>query len=225
MRIFDPDCVPGEEVHTSNLTQPIRLLVVDDHLFLREGVTAVIADQTDMVVVGEASGGLEAIERFRELVPDVTLMDLRMPDMNGIDAIARIRAEFPAARVIVLTTYEGDAQAFGALKAGAYGYLLKSSLKRDLLDAIRAVHGGKRRLPPEIAAEIATHVTDDALSGRELAVLRAVAEGKSNKLIAAELQISEHTVKSHMKSIFPKLNATDRTHAIVIALKRGIIEL
>ncbi len=148
-----------------------------------------------------------------------------MPDMNGIDAIARIRAEFPAARVIVLTTYEGDAQAFGALKAGAYGYLLKSSLKRDLLDAIRAVHGGKRRLRPEIAAEIATHVTDDALSGRELAVLRAVAEGKSNKLICRRApNLRTHRQIAHEEHS-PKLNATDRTHAIVIALKRGIIEL
>lgn len=203
----------------------IRILTVDDHPLLREGIAAVFEAQEDMTLVGQASNGREAIESFRRLRPDITLMDLRMPDMSGIEAIAAIRAEFPSARIIVLTTYAGDAQAAAALKAGAAGYLLKSLVRKELLETIRAVHGGKRRVPPEIATEIAEHVADDALTGREIEVLRGVAEGKSNKLIAAELDISEGTVKTHMKSILPKLDASDRTHAVMIALKRGILDL
>jgi DNA-binding NarL/FixJ family response regulator len=205
--------------------EPIRILTVDDHQLLREGIAAVLEVQEDMTLVGQASTGREAIESFRRQRPDVTLMDLRMPDINGLEAIAAIRAEFPNARIIVLTTYAGDAQAAAALKAGASGYLLKSLVRKELIETIRAVHSGKRRVPPEIATEIAEHVADDALSPREIEVLRRVAAGKSNKLIAAELDISEGTVKSHMKSILPKLDASDRTHAVMIALKRGILEL
>jgi DNA-binding NarL/FixJ family response regulator len=205
--------------------ETIRILAVDDHLLLREGIAAVIGGQPGMTLVAQASNGREAIESFRRERPDVTLMDLRMPDMNGIDAIKAIRAEFPNARIIVLTTYAGDAQAAAALKAGAAGYLLKSLVRKELIETIRAVHSGKRRVPPEIATEIAEHVADDALSEREIEVLRGVAAGKSNKLIAAELDISEETVKTHMKSILPKLDASDRTHAVMIALKRGILDL
>lgn len=203
----------------------IRILTVDDHQLLREGIAAVLEGQEDMTLVGEAGSGREAIESFRQLRPDVTLMDLRMPDMSGIEAITAIRAEFPNARIIVLTTYTGDVQAAAALRAGAAGYLLKNLVRKELIETIRAVHVGKRRVPPEIATEIAEHVADDALTERELEVLRAVAAGKSNKLIAAELDISEGTVKTHMKSILPKLDASDRTHAVMIALKRGILDL
>jgi DNA-binding NarL/FixJ family response regulator len=203
----------------------IRILTVDDHQLLREGIAAVLDSQEDMALVGQASNGREAIESFRRLRPDVTLMDLRMPDMSGIEAIAAIRAESANARIIVLTTYTGDAQAAAALKAGAAGYLLKSLLRKELIETIRVVHSGKRRVPPEIATEIAEHVADDALSEREIEVLRHVASGKSNKLIAAALDISEGTVKTHMKSILPKLDASDRTHAVMIALKRGILDL
>jgi DNA-binding NarL/FixJ family response regulator len=204
---------------------PIRILTVDDHQLLREGIAAVLEGQPDMVLIAQASSGREAIERFREHRPDVTLMDLRMPDMSGIEAIGVIRAEFPGARVIVLTTYAGDVQAASALKAGAFGYLLKNLVRKELLDTIRAVHAGKRRVPPEIATEIAEHVADDALTEREVEVLRGVAGGKSNKTIASELGISEGTVKTHMKSILPKLDASDRTHAVMIALKRGIFDI
>lgn len=203
----------------------IRILTVDDHQLLREGIGAVLDDQTDMTLVGQACNGQEAIESFRRLRPDVTLMDLRMPDMSGIEAISAIRTEFPNARIIVLTTYAGDAQAAAALKAGAAGYLLKSLVRKELIETIRAVHAGKRRIPAEIATEIAEHVADDALTVREIEVLRRVAAGKSNKLIAAELDISEGTVKTHMKSILPKLDASDRTHAVTIALKRGILDI
>jgi DNA-binding NarL/FixJ family response regulator len=203
----------------------IRILTVDDHQLLREGIAAVLEAQEDMTLIGQASTGREAIESFRRLKPDVTLMDLRMPDMNGIEAITAIRAEFPRARVIVLTTYAGDAQAAAALKAGASGYLLKNLVRKELIETIRAVHAGKRRVPAEIATEIAEHVADDALTDREIEVLRGVASGKSNKLIAVELDISEGTVKTHMKSILPKLDATDRTHAVIIALKRGILDI
>jgi DNA-binding NarL/FixJ family response regulator len=203
----------------------IRVLAVDDHLILREGIAKMLDGQEDMTLVGTASNGREAIESFRLLRPDVTLMDLRMPDMNGIDAIAAIRAEAPNARIIVLTTYAGDVQAAAALKAGAAGYLLKNLLRKELFETIRVVHSGKRRLPPEVAAEIAEHVADDALTEREIEVLRRVAAGKSNKVIAAELDISEGTVKTHMRSILPKLDASDRTHAVMIALKRGILDL
>jgi DNA-binding NarL/FixJ family response regulator len=203
----------------------IKILIVDDHPLIREGVSAVLSGQTDMSLVGEATTGREAIESFRRYLPDVTLMDLRMPDMNGIDAISVIRSEFPAARIVVLTTYAGDVQAIGALKAGASGYLLKNMLRKDLLETIRAVHAGKRRIPPEIAADIAEHAAEDSLTAREIEVLRGVAAGKSNKLIAAQLEISESTVKAHMKSILPKLDASDRTHAVMIALKRGILDV
>ena len=203
----------------------IRVLTVDDHQLLREGIAAVIESQEDMTLVAQASNGREAVESFRRLRPDVTLMDLRMPDMSGIEAIAAIRSEFSDARIVVLTTYAGDAQAAAALKAGAVGYLLKNLVRKELLETIRAVHSGKRRVPPEIATEIAEHVADDELTGREIEVLRRVAAGKSNKLIAAELLISEGTVKTHMKSILPKLDASDRTHAVMIALRRGILDL
>jgi DNA-binding NarL/FixJ family response regulator len=205
--------------------ESIRVLTVDDHQLLREGIAAVLESQEDMTLVAQAGNGREAVESFRRLRPDVTLMDLRMPDMSGIEAITAIRGEFPDARIIVLTTYAGDAQAAAALKAGAAGYLLKNLVRKELLETIRAVHSGKRRIPPEIATEIAEHVADDALTGREIEVLRGVASGKSNKLIAAELDISEGTVKTHMKSILPKLDASDRTHAVMIALKRGILDL
>jgi DNA-binding NarL/FixJ family response regulator len=203
----------------------IKILIVDDHPLIREGVAAVLNGQTDMSLVGEATTGREAIESFRRHLPDVTLMDLRMPDMSGIDAISVIRSEFPAARIVVLTTYAGDVQALGALKAGASGYLLKNMLRKDLLETIRAVHAGKRRIPPEIATDIAEHAAENSLTAREIEVLRGVAAGKSNKLIAAQLDISESTVKAHMKSILPKLDASDRTHAVMIALKRGILDV
>jgi len=203
----------------------IQILVVDDHLLLREGIAAVLEGQEDMMLVGEASNGREAVESFRRLRPNVTLMDLRMPDMSGLEAITAIRSDFPDARIIVLTTYSGDAQAAAALKAGAAGYLLKNLVRKELIETIRTVHAGKRRIPPEIATEIAEHVADDALTDREIEVLRRVAAGKSNKLIAAELDIAEGTVKTHMKSILPKLDASDRTHAVMIALKRGILDL
>jgi DNA-binding NarL/FixJ family response regulator len=203
----------------------IRILTVDDHQLLREGIAAVLDSQADMTIVGQASNGREALERFREQRPDITLMDLRMPDMNGIEAIAAIRGEFSNARIIVLTTYAGDAQAAAALRAGASGYLLKNLVRKELIETIRAVHSGKRRVPPEIASGIAEHVADDALTEREVQVLGRVAAGKSNKLIAVELAISEETVKTHMKSILPKLDASDRTHAVMIALKRGILDL
>jgi len=203
----------------------IRILCVDDHQLLREGIAAVVEGQPDMRLVGEATNGREAVESFRRQRPDVTLMDLRMPDMNGIEAITAIRAEFPTARIIVLTTYAGDALAVEALRAGASGYLLKNLLRKELVETIRAVHAGKRRIPPEVAAEIAEHAADDALTAREIEVLRRVAAGKSNKVIAAELDISENTVKAHMQSILPKLDASDRTHAVIIALKRGILHV
>ena len=203
----------------------IRVLIVDDHPLLREGVTAVLQEESDIAVVAEATRGAEAIELFRQHRPDVTLMDLRMPDMSGTAAIAAIRAEFPHARIVVLTSYAGDAHAVNALKAGASAYLLKSMLRKELLDTIRAVHAGKRRVPPEIAMEIAEHAADDALTERELEVLRRVGGGLSNKQIAQQLTISEGTVKAHMKSILPKLGARDRTHAVMIAVKRGIIEV
>jgi DNA-binding NarL/FixJ family response regulator len=210
---------------TARQPEAIRILTVDDHQLLREGIAAVLESQEDMTLVGQACNGREAIESFRRQRPDVTLMDLRMPDMNGIEAITAIRAEFPNARIIVLTTYAGDAQASAALRAGAAGYLLKNLVRKELIETIRTVHSGKRRVPPEIAMDIAEHVADDVLSAREMDVLRGVAEGKSNKLIAAELDICEGTVKTHMKSILPKLDASDRTHAVMIALKRGILDL
>ena len=203
----------------------IRILTVDDHQLLREGIVAVLERQEDMSVVGQAGSGREAIESFRRLRPDGTLMDLRMPDMSGLEAISAIRTEFSSARIVVLTTYAGDVQAAAALRAGAAGYLLKNLVRKELVETIRTVHAGKRSVPSEIATEIAEHVADDNLTAREIEVLRRVAAGKSNKLVAAELDISEGTVKTHMKSILPKLDASDRTHAVMIALKRGILEL
>jgi DNA-binding NarL/FixJ family response regulator len=209
----------------SESTAQIRVLMVDDHPLLREGIAAVIEGQADLMVVGEATNGREALEAFRNCKPDVVLMDLQMPVMGGIDAITAIRREFPEARIVVLTTYKGDTQALRAFKAGASGYLLKSMLRKELLDTIRMVHAGKKRIPPEIASEIAEHHTDDALSQREIEVLQRVAAGGANKIVAGELNISEETVKAHMRSILAKLSANDRTHAVTIALKRGIIEL
>jgi DNA-binding NarL/FixJ family response regulator len=210
---------------TASPSKPIRVLIVDDHPLLREGIAAVIQGEGDMVLVGEASNGREAVERYRELRPDVTLMDLQIPEMDGAEATAAIRAEWSDARIVMLTTYRGDAQALRSLKAGASGYLLKSMIRRDLLEAIRAVHAGHRHIPREIAAELAAHVTDDALSPRELQVLKRVAAGNSNRLVAAQLDVSEDTVKAHMKNIMSKLGANDRTHAVTIALKRGIIDV
>lgn len=205
--------------------QPIRILIVDDHPILRLGVIALIEGQSDMQLVGEATNGADALAMFRSTRPDVTLMDLQMPRMNGVDSIVAIRTEFANARIIVLTTYDGDAQAMRALKAGAVGYLLKSTVRKDLLDTVRAIHAGRRHLPAEIAQEIAFHASDDALSEREIAVLQHVAAGKANKEIAWLLSISEDTVKAHMRSIFAKLDVNDRTQAVTAALRRGIIEL
>jgi DNA-binding NarL/FixJ family response regulator len=203
----------------------IKILIVDDHPLLREGIAAVLEGQTDLQLVGEAANGREALESFRACRPDVVLMDLQMPEMGGIEAITAIRNEFPEARVVVLTTYKGDMQAIRAFKAGACGYLLKSMLRKELLDTIRSVHAGKKRIPPEIASEIAEHHADDVLTQREIEVLQQVAAGAANKIVAGQLGISEETVKAHMRSILAKLSANDRTHAVMIALKRGIIEL
>lgn len=203
----------------------IRILTVDDHPMLREGIAAVLASEQDMILVAEASNGREGIEQFRTHHPDITLMDVQMPEVNGIDAIVKIREEFPDARIIVLTTYTGDAQAARAFKAGACGYLLKSMVRKELIDTIRTVHAGKKRIPPEIAIEMAQHHSDDALTLREIEVLREVAAGNANKMVAQLLNISEETVKAHMRSILSKLGANDRTHAVTIAVKRGIIEI
>ena len=203
----------------------IRVLTVDDHPLLRAGISGAINAQPDMSVVAEAADGEEAIAPFRIHRPDVTLMDIRMPKTNGIDAISAIRKEFPNARVVVLTTYGGDIQALRAFKAGAVGYLLKSMLRTELIDTIRLAHAGMRRIPPEIALELAEHAGDDTLTTREIEVLRDVAKGSSNKVIAARLAISEHTVKGHLKNILSKLDASDRTHAVMIALKRGFLDI
>jgi DNA-binding NarL/FixJ family response regulator len=203
----------------------IRVLAVDDHPLLREGIAALIATEEDMELIGEASNGREALDLFRKLKPDITLMDLQMPEMSGIDAIGAIRGEFPDARIIVLTTQPGDVQVSRALKAGARAYLLKGMLRKELLDTIRAVHAGQKRLSPEVAAEIAEHATDGTLTPREIEVLRLVAAGNANKEIGARLSLTEVTVKSHVKNILAKLGANDRTHAVTIALKRGIIDL
>ena len=203
----------------------IRVLAVDDHPVLRQGIAGLIAGQLDMRLVGEASNGREAIQQFRALRPDVTLMDLQMPEMNGIDAISAIRGEFPEARIIVLTTYAGDVQALRAMKAGARGYLLKNLLYKELLDTIRAVHAGKKTLSPEISYQLAEHATDETLSPAEISVLRLIAAGNGNKQIAHQLSVTEETVKGRVKNILSKLGANDRTHAVLIGLKRGIIEL
>ena len=203
----------------------LKVLIVDDHPLMRAGISGEVKAQPDMVVIAEAKDGEEAVALFRQHRPDVTLMDVRMPGTNGIDAIIAIRHEFPTARIVVLTTYGGDVQAFRAFKAGAVGYLQKNMLRTELVDTIRSVHAGQRRIPPEVALDMAEHATDEAMTARELQVLANVAKGHSNKIIAAELSISEHTIKNHLKTILGKLNATDRTHAVTIALKRGILEL
>jgi DNA-binding NarL/FixJ family response regulator len=203
----------------------IRVLVVDDHLVLREGVASILDGERDIQLIGTATNGAEAIEAFSSMRPDVTLMDLQMPVMSGLEALLEIRKQAPNARIIVLTTYEGDVQAVRALKAGASGYLLKSSLRKELIDAIRAVHGGRRYVLAEVAQEIAVHAAEDPLSEREVAVLQLVASGKANKAIAHELSLSEDTVKAHLRSIFSKLEVSDRTQAVTTALRRGIIAL
>jgi DNA-binding NarL/FixJ family response regulator len=203
----------------------IRILTVDDHPLLRKGIASLVNGESDMKLIAEASSGHEAIEQFRLHRPDVTLMDLQMPDMNGVETISRIQEEFPDARILVFTTYQGDAQVLKALKAGARAYVLKGHVHRELLDTIRAVHAGRKRIPPDLAAELAEHVADDALSPREIEVLRLIAGGNSNKLIADQLSVGEATVKSHVTNILSKLGANDRAHAVTIGLKRGIIEL
>jgi len=204
---------------------PIRILTVDDHPLIRVGIATLVAAESDMKVVGEASNGREGIAKFRECLPDVTLMDLQMPDMNGIDATIAIRDEFPEARIIVLTTYTGDVQVLRAIKAGAQAYVTKNLVHKELLQTIRAVHAGRKTMSPEVAVQIAAYVGDEALTSREIDVLRLIAVGSANKEIAAQLSISEETVKSRVKNILIKLGANDRTHAVTIGLKRGIIEL
>ena len=205
--------------------RPIRVLAVDDHPVLREGLAAILEAQSDITLVGTAENGVQAIEQYHALRPDIVLMDLQMPQMGGIEAIEAIHRDSPKAHIIVLTTYDGDVQAVRALKAGAAAYLLKSSLRRELLDTIRAVHTGRRYVPPDVAQQIALHAADEPLSKRELSILMLVADGKANKEIAWALSISEETVKAHMKSIFAKLDVADRTHAVTAAIRRGIITL
>ena len=204
---------------------PIRILTVDDHRLLRQGIAGLVAVESDMRVVAEAANGREALQQFRAHRPDITLMDLQMPEMNGLDAISAIRGEYPEARIIVLTTYSGDVQALRALRAGARAYLLKDALDKELLDAIRAVHAGRKAVSPEVSFQLAEHATDDALTPGEVRVLRLIAEGRANKEIAASLSTSDATVKGQVQSILSKLDASDRTHAAMIGLKRGIIDL
>ena len=203
----------------------IRILAVDDHPIVRQGIAGLVGTQPDMILVGEASNGRDAIQQFRMHHPDIVLMDLQMPEMNGLDALIAIRNEFADAKVIVLTTYVGDVQILRALKAGAQAYLLKNTLHKELLDTIRAVHAGKKTLSPEVSYQVAEHATDDTLTPAEISVLRLIAAGNANKQIADQLSITEETVKSRVKCILSKLGANDRTHAAVIGLKRGIIEL
>lgn len=211
--------------HDAEPGLPISVLLVDDHVLMREGVRAVLETQGDIVIVGEASNGAEAVAQHAKLKPDVVLMDLQMPGMSGVDAIVAIRAQAPDARIIVLTTFSGDGRAIKALRAGAMGYLLKASLRNELFDAIRSVFDGGKHLDAAVATAIALHVLDEPLSEREVAVLSLAALGKSNKQIAARLLISEDTVKGHMKAVFGKLGASDRTHAVTLAAKRGLIDL
>jgi DNA-binding NarL/FixJ family response regulator len=205
--------------------QRIRVMTVDDHPLMMAGISGEINAQTDMTVVAEASNGEQAIAAYRIHRPDVTLMDVRMPVVNGIDAIVAIRNEFPKARIVVLTTATGDIHALRAFRAGAVGYLLKDLLRKDLVETIRIVHAGRRRIPPEIALQLAEHAADDEITPRELEVLRGISRGKPNKIIASDLNIAEHTVKNHVKSILSKLNANDRTDAAMIAIRRGYIEM
>jgi DNA-binding NarL/FixJ family response regulator len=204
---------------------PIRVFSVDDHPLLREGIAALVNNQPDMVLAGEASTGAEAIQQFKQQVPDVTLLDLRLPDMSGIDVLIAIRSEFPEARLVMLTTFEGDVEVQRALQAGARGYLLKNMNPSELLDVIRQVHAGKKRIPPEIASQLLDHMSDELLTEREVEVLREVADGNRNSEIAERLFISEETVKVHIKHIMEKLGAADRTQAVAIGLRRGIIQL
>ena len=206
------------------MSSVIRVLCVDDHPLMRDGIAYALQSQKDIELVGQAVDGEEALKLFRELKPDITLMDLQLPGMNGIATIEAIKAEFPKARIIVLTTYSGDVQAARSLKAGAAGYLLKSMLRNELIGTIRTVHAGGRRIPPEIASELAEHVGADTLSLREIEVLRLVAAGNANKVVADELGITEDTVKGHMKNILSKLGANDRTHAVLIAMRRGFLD-
>ncbi len=203
----------------------IRVLSVDDHPLLRQGIAAIIESQPDMMLVSQAATGSEAVQKYREFQPDITLMDLRLPDISGIDAMIGIRSEFPEARIVILTTFEGDVEIQRALQAGARGYLLKSTPPDELVQAIRQVHAGKKRVPPEVAAQLAEHMSYERLTAREVEVLREVAEGNRNKDIAHRLFISEETVKVHIKHIMDKLGANDRTQAISIAVRRGIIQL
>src|SRR6202051_5188454 len=209
----------------SNDLAPIRILAVDDHPLIRVGIATLISPESDMKLVGEASNGREGIAKFRECLPDVTLMDLQMPDMNGIDAMIAIRDEFPGARIVVLTTYTGDAQVFRALKAGAQAYVMKNLVHKELLETIRAVYAGRKTMSPEVAAQIAAYAGDEALTSREIDVIGLIAAGGANKEIAAQLSITEETVKSRVKNILLKLGANDRTHAAIIGLRRGVIEL
>jgi DNA-binding NarL/FixJ family response regulator len=222
--LLDNEKKNGNKAVSDN-PKSIRILTVDDHPVVRNGIAGLVEDQTDMRLVAEASNGREAIQQFRTHQPDVTLMDLQMPEMGGLDAIIAIRDEFPRARIIVLTTYTGDVQVVRALKAGAQGYLIKNLLHKELLDAIRKIHAGKKILTPDLSCDVATHAADDSLTPAEISVLRLIAEGNANKQIAAQLSISEETVKSRVKNILSKLGANDRTQAVTIALKRGIIEL
>jgi DNA-binding NarL/FixJ family response regulator len=202
----------------------IKVLCADDHPLMRDGIASAVRAQMDMEIVAEATTGCEAVKAFREYRPDVTLMDLRMPEMNGIDATAAILGEFPQARIVILTTYPGDVSASRALKSGARGYLLKKTLRNELVNAIRRIHAGHRHISSEIAKEIAAHVSDDDLSVRELDVLQSIATGKSNKAVANCLKISEDTVKGHVRNVLAKLQANDRTHAVMIAMGRGYFE-